>query len=118
MDEETLNTLLRYVKDRKTEAETLAKDLDTQRANKAQKARGEKDPSKLRRLLYEAADLKRRCFRDPEEKLRNLRSRIAHDLGLKETGEIDRRAAKATSDNLQGEGWARRVLGMEQPASK
>ena len=117
MDEEKLRTLLKYVKDQKTEAETLAQDLDTQRANKNQKARSEKDPTKLRRLLHEAAELKRRCFRDPEEKLRALRSRIAQELGLKETREIEMRAAKASSDNLRGEGWARRVLGMEPTSS-
>jgi hypothetical protein len=88
------------------------------RANKAQKARIEKDPAKIKRFLQEAALLKRRCFRDPEEKMRNLRSRIAQELGLKETGQLDMRAFKATSDNLQGEGWARRVLGMEQTASR
>lgn len=117
MDEEKLRTLLKYVKDQKTEAETLARDLDTQRANKAQKARTEKDPTKIERFLREAAELRRRCFRDPEEKMRNLRSRIAQELGLRETREIDIRASKATNENLQGEGWARRVLGLEQTAS-
>jgi hypothetical protein len=117
MDEEKLRTLLKYVKDQKTEAETLARDLDTQRANKAQKARTEKDPAKSDRFLREAAELKRRCFRDPEERMRNLRSRIAREFGLTETSEIDLRASKATHENLQGEGWARRVLGLEQLAS-
>jgi GAF domain-containing protein len=112
MDEDKLKTLLKYVKDQKTEAETLARDLNTQRANKDQKARTEKDPIKSKRLLYEASELRRRCFRDPEEKLRNLRSRIAQEFGLKETREIDARASKATNDNLEGENWARRVLGM------
>lgn len=109
--------LLQYVKDQKTESDTLARELDTQRANKHQKARTEKDPTRLRRLLHEAAELKRRCFREPEEKMRNLRSRIAEELGLKETREIDLRALEATRDNLQGESWARRVLGMEPAVS-
>ncbi len=117
MDEQQRVALLQYVKEQKTEAETLARDLDTQRANKAQKARTEKDPAKMGRFLREAAELKRRCFRDPEEKMRNLRSRIAQEFGLGETHEIDLRTAQATRENLQGEGWARRVLGMEPAAS-
>ena len=44
MDEEKRRTLLKYVKDQKTESDTLARELDTQRANKNQKARTEKDP--------------------------------------------------------------------------
>jgi hypothetical protein len=117
MDEEKRRTLLKYVKDQKTESDTLARELDTQRANKNQKARTEKDPTRSMRFLHEAAELRRRCSREPEEKMRNLRSRIAQELGLKETREIDLRAFKATSDNLQGESWARRVLGMEQAVS-
>src|SRR5271165_6572352 len=62
MDEEKLRTLLKYVKDQKTEAETLARDLSTQRANKDQKARTERDPARSKRFLHEAVELRRRCF--------------------------------------------------------
>ncbi len=118
MDEEKRRTLLKYVKDQKTESDTLARELDTQRANKNQKARTEKDPTRSMRFLHEAAELRRRWSREPEEIMRNLRSRIAQELGLKEPHEIDLRAYKATSDNLQGESWARRVLGMEEAVSR
>jgi hypothetical protein len=48
--------------------------------------------------------------------MRTLRSRIAREFGPRETREIDLRASKATNENLQGEGWARRVPGMEHAA--